>query len=186
MAEQRTQDELSSFEELLQCTICFEPFTNPKMLQCGHVFCEECLRGHHNANQQERRCPSGNLPCPTCREITPIPANGIAGIRNDFRTNKIEEAIRRMTNIHTRVPANLCNPCMSRNMTVVAKLYCCICKVNYCEECLRAHSANPVFKDHTVVDNSTLQNSVSTMHKVRWKYQRYSCSFVMLENELQR
>ena len=158
-------------EELLQCMICYEPYCNPKILQCGHTFCEECLQGYHNANQKECRFLSGNLPCPNCREITSIPMNGIAGLRNDFRMKKMEDVFRKMA-IHNRASTSLCNPCQSLKMMVVAKVYCIKCNVNYCEKCLLKHMANPVFEGHTVVDKSTLQclTSVWPKCKVRVKY----------------
>ena len=141
------------FDELLQCMICFTRFTNPKILQCGHSFCEECLQRDHNANQPEHRCPSGNIPCPTCRELTLIPENGITGLRNDFRTNKIEEILQKM-NVHSN--RNLCHPCKSKELLVIAKIYCVSCNVSYCDECHDKHSANQVLKDHTVIDVSMM------------------------------
>ena len=163
MAEKPTRvGEFSSFDDLLLCVICYEPFTNPKMLQCGHTFCEHCLQRCHNASQEERWSRRGNLSCPTCREITSVPENGIAGLRNDFKMNKMDEVLRK-TNIHNRASTNLCNPCMSKKKTVVAKVYCINCNINYCDECLRTHSVNSVFKDHTVFDKSAQQNSVSTI-----------------------
>jgi hypothetical protein len=59
-------------DDLLECIICFGPFTNPKVLQCGHTFCQECLQKHHDASQEDRRRPSASISCPTCREKTPI------------------------------------------------------------------------------------------------------------------
>ena len=147
--------------DLLQCSICLESFTNPKMLQCGHTFCQECLQQHHNASQEDRRRPSASISCPTCRKPTPIPPNGIAGLLHDFKVSQMEEVLRKGKQCNRR-STNTCTPCASQNKTVGAKVYCVSCDANYCKGCLRKHSANPVFKDHTVVDRSTQLDSDKT------------------------
>ena len=158
MAEQETQDgELASLSELLQCVICFEPFTNPKMLQCGHSFCEECLQDYHKVNQQAHNAQPGKLPCPTCRELTSIPENGISGLRSDFKAHKLEKVFRMMT-VRNRTSSCMCDPCTSQKMTVDASVYCSKCKVNYCKACLLIHNKNPIFKDHKVFEKSLQEN----------------------------
>ena len=159
MAEQETQTngDLASFSELLQCVICFEPYTNPKMLQCGHSFCEECLQGYHKVNQQAHNAQPGKLPCPTCRELTSIPENGIKGLRNDFKAHKLEKVLRMMA-VRNRASSCLCDPCTSEKISVDASVYCSKCKVNYCNGCLLIHNNNMIFKDHTVFEKSVQEN----------------------------
>ena len=163
MASQSTreEDDRSSVDDLLQCAICLEPFTNPKMLQCGHTFCEECLQSFYDANQQTRHAQLRKLSCPTCREVTSVPADGIDGLRNDFKVHKMKDAFGRMT-IRKRHKANVCDPCRAHKKIVVAKGYCSRCKVNYCEECLRKHNMSPLFKDHKVFEKSALQKITFT------------------------
>lgn len=42
----------------MNCSICFEIFKNPRILLCGHTFCEECLK---------QSIVNFKLSCPTCR-----------------------------------------------------------------------------------------------------------------------
>ncbi|KAJ7154562.1 hypothetical protein C8R46DRAFT_1356610 [Mycena filopes] len=49
---------------MTNCSICFEPFTSPVSLPCGHVFCQECIRRTVDAVKSN----SMNHFCPTCRE----------------------------------------------------------------------------------------------------------------------
>ncbi|KAI0218179.1 hypothetical protein LSAT2_030094 [Lamellibrachia satsuma] len=114
MAERETQQDgdLASLNELLRCVICFEPFTNPKILQCGHSFCEECLQGYHKVNQQKYNVQPGKLPCPTCRELTSIPENGINGLRNDFKAHKLQKVFRMMT-VRNLTSSCRCDQCTS-------------------------------------------------------------------------
>ena len=162
MANQSTreEDDRSSVDDLLQCAICFEPFTNPKMLQCGHTFCEECLQSFYDANQQRPLTQFRKLSCPTCREVTSVPAVGIIGLRNDFKAHKMKDAFERMT-VRKRREENICDPCRAQEF-VEAKGYCGRCKANYCEECLRKHNMSPLFKNHKVFEKSALQKSTPT------------------------
>ena len=57
-------------EEQLNCSICHNAYTDPKL----HVFCRDCLVGLAHRNTQ-------GLPCPTCRQVTPIPPAGVAGLQ---------------------------------------------------------------------------------------------------------
>lgn len=55
---------LSAVAEELQCTVCIDLFTDPRMLPCGHTFCTQCLLKlgitlslmHPNTNKRRRRC----------------------------------------------------------------------------------------------------------------------------------
>ena len=100
MADRSTgaERDLSSLQKILECAICYENFTVPKMLQCGHTFCEKCLQELYNASGQP-----GYLTCPTCRTTTSVPANDIAGLRTDFRANEMRDAIGILHNVTDRM-----------------------------------------------------------------------------------
>ena len=34
---------MGGFETLMECSICLDRFSNPKMLMCGHQYCKDCL-----------------------------------------------------------------------------------------------------------------------------------------------
>ena len=146
-------DDGGCLDDLLQCVICFGPFTNPKMLPCGHTFCLKCLQSDHSVSQQAGRRPTGKIRCPLCQEETQIPSGGIAGLRDDFKVNKIKEAMQKNKQCNRR-RTNRCNPCATRNKTVDATVYCVECNTNYCRKCVRIHRINAAFKGHTVIDKS--------------------------------
>uniref|UniRef100_A0A4W6G6I9 RING-type domain-containing protein n=1 Tax=Lates calcarifer TaxID=8187 RepID=A0A4W6G6I9_LATCA len=64
------------------CSICFSQFNNvfrcPKMLQCKHTFCLECL-ARINVKSPE---PSA-IQCPLCRSLTPLPTLGLPKLTTD-------------------------------------------------------------------------------------------------------
>ncbi|KAK9521911.1 hypothetical protein VZT92_018415 [Zoarces viviparus] len=60
----------------LECSICFSQFNNvfrcPKMLQCKHTFCLECL-----ARINVKSAEPDAIRCPLCRGHTALPALGL-------------------------------------------------------------------------------------------------------------
>lgn len=67
----------------LECAVCFSQFNNvfntPKVLQCGHTFCLECLaRMNIKSSQPE------SLQCPLCRAYTPLPSLGLPKLDTDM------------------------------------------------------------------------------------------------------
>ena len=81
------EEALKRLEEQLNCSICLDTFTEPKLLQCFHVFCRQCLVPLGVRDQQGQL----SLTCPTCRQVTPIPANGVTGFQSAFHINYLLE-----------------------------------------------------------------------------------------------
>ena len=81
------EDALKKVEEELNCSICLDTYTDPKLLQCLHVYCRKCLVMLVERDQQGQLI----LTCPICRQDTPVPANGTAGLRSAFHINHFLE-----------------------------------------------------------------------------------------------
>ncbi|KAJ8380317.1 hypothetical protein SKAU_G00010950 [Synaphobranchus kaupii] len=66
----------------LECAICFSQFNNvfrtPKMLQCKHTFCLECL-----ARMNIKSSEPDAIQCPLCRGVTPLPDLGLPKLENN-------------------------------------------------------------------------------------------------------
>ncbi|XP_072334083.1 RING finger protein 223 [Scyliorhinus torazame] len=66
----------------LECTICFTSYDNvfktPKLLECQHAFCLECL-ARLVATIPEDQTP--DITCPLCRSQTALPDNGIPALK---------------------------------------------------------------------------------------------------------
>lgn len=74
--------EESSVLSQLECSVCCSSFDNifrtPKLLDCTHTFCLECLSRLHTISPAPHN-PSGeskHLTCPICRHHTPLPQDG--------------------------------------------------------------------------------------------------------------
>ena len=52
-----------SYENLVECPVCFEIYIRPQILPCLHVICEDCCHGIAVNNEVE---------CPICRQITKV------------------------------------------------------------------------------------------------------------------
>ncbi|XP_077864397.1 tripartite motif-containing protein 2-like [Saccoglossus kowalevskii] len=57
-------------EDMLTCQLCFEVYTDPKLLPCQHSFCEICL-------EKWVQTKRGQLSCPCCRATCPLPDDGV-------------------------------------------------------------------------------------------------------------
>ena len=113
---------VKKLEEQLNCLICLGTYTDPKLLQCNHVFCRDCLVG------LARRNPQG-LPCPTCRQVTLIPPSGVAGLQSAFQTNHLLEILDQ----HEKVKQDIlyCQQHQNREL----ELYCETCAELICFHC---------------------------------------------------
>ena len=78
---------LQEVEEELNCSICLDTYTDPKLLQCYHVYCRKCLVKLVVRDQQGQLVVS----CPICRHDTPVPANGVTGLQPAFQINHLLE-----------------------------------------------------------------------------------------------
>ncbi len=137
---------LKKLEEQLKCAVCLEDYKDPKVLQCFHVFCQNCL-GHRRMvvqNQEGGR----SLLCPTCRQATPIPPSGVSGLQSAFHINhllEIQESFKKgqdspsserkgASNITTqskKVPL-YCPEHANKKL----KLYCQTCEKLICSKCV--------------------------------------------------
>ena len=78
---------LKKVEEELNCSICLDTYSDPKLLQCFHAYCRKCLVKLVVRDQQGHLI----MTCPICRHDTPVPANGVAGLQPAFQINHLLE-----------------------------------------------------------------------------------------------
>ena len=133
---------LKQLEEQLNCSICLDTYTDPKLLQCFHVYCRQCLVPLVDRDQQGQL----GLTCPICRQVTPVPDRGVAGLQSAFHINRfleIKESLQRPENpaatLEEAAPTDV-NPVKKANHCFVhedkeLELYCETCGELICTRC---------------------------------------------------
>ena len=120
-------------DDMTECCICKEIFSDPRILPCIHTFCLNCLLTYG-----EDRQPGDRMPCPLCRTEFTVPDDGLSGTQKNFFMTKL---------LHVRQKAQrlLCNICSSGDDSAdkvarKAATYCTQCQQRYCSQCSLHHS----------------------------------------------
>ncbi|CAF2352441.1 unnamed protein product [Rotaria sp. Silwood2] len=80
----------SNIDDLLQCPICLDILHDPKVLDCQHTFCANCLKVHH-ASSSRRSGSSNTIDCPTCRLRSNLINNSIDSLPGNYIVRDIIE-----------------------------------------------------------------------------------------------
>ena len=127
---------LLKLEEQLTCPVCLDLYTNPKTLPCLHSFCQECLEGL--PQEREARGDTYYLSCPTCRQRTEVPREGVGAFPVAFHLNNLKEIAQGLKNKVSDPQQVTCN-----DHDKPLEVFCETCKTVICFHCTyRTH------KDH--------------------------------------
>ncbi|KAL8614282.1 hypothetical protein ACOMHN_007620 [Nucella lapillus] len=129
-----------------ECSICSEPFREPKLLPCGHLLCGQCLLTWMRTQDEAR--------CPLCRDIIVGRKDRrgqsledlVSGLPTDLSMELILQADRILRQPH--------NCCVCED--VAATAMCLICRDMLCPACEKVHGKLSFTKHHLVEDVSTL------------------------------
>ena len=80
---------VSGVEDVLQCGICLENITDPRVLNCHHSFFKACLEMLLQAQGHRR----DRLTCPTCRAVTLVTGGSVDNLPVDFKIRKLCELL---------------------------------------------------------------------------------------------
>ena len=153
------QKALQKLKEQLTCPVCLEHYTDPKLLECFHVFCENCIK------PLARQTPHGQVvECPNCRQPTSLPQNGVPGLRGAFLIHHLFDIHDALEKVSAPVKTQ-CQKCKKRE----SSCYCRACKF-ICEKCKDFHSEWEEFATHEIISleqlTSNVMNHVSPAKKV--------------------
>ncbi|KAK9732398.1 NHL repeat [Popillia japonica] len=167
-------DSISSIEELVQCPICFEKFSQPRMLPCQHTFCLACLREFASTivakNEKASASTVKKVPfnCPTCNaEI--LLENGVDSLDQLPRNVYIISLLRLLDTSEPSTPLShnfhdvRCIKC--ETVCEGEAINCQHCKQIFCKICWGKHMNELAEKLSTL--STQLEDSLTRLnHKV--------------------
>jgi len=118
----------ASIKEILQCSICLETFTDPKVLPCIHTFCFQCLQTLCNDNAY-----IGILACPLCRYEFCLSAGRIQDLPNNFVIDQLMQAIQETPESADITDKTTCELCLDNEIKTTATAYCFECEQYICD-----------------------------------------------------
>ena len=147
---------LKKLADQLECSICLDSFTDPKLLQCFHVFCKDCLeplvlRDQHGLS----------LHCPNCRRSTLLPANGVSGLQPVFHVHHLFEIRDTLQKVKQGQEGQktLCEKCKKRDVNG----FCRDCGDFVCEACIEVHQTWKEYSTHKVISLEQLKSDATEM-----------------------
>ena len=128
-----------------ECSICKEAYRQPKILDCVHSFCENCLDEYHTTKYKD----AVMIPCPLCRRETQLPTMGVPGLKTNFYLIGLVEEITLQQRLvsssdNTKLTCELCNEGNE------ATHRCLNCAQNICNNCRDIHSRIAALSSHTM------------------------------------
>ena len=157
MAEPMSVAEIvKKLADKLECSICLDSFTDPKLLQCFHVFCKDCLeplvlRDQHGLS----------LCCPNCRRSTLLPVNGVSGLQPTFHVHhlfEIQDALQKVKQ-GQEGQKTLCEKCNKRDVNG----FCRDCGEFICNTCIEMHQTWKELSTHKVISLEQLKSDATEM-----------------------
>ncbi|XP_034454585.1 E3 ubiquitin/ISG15 ligase TRIM25-like [Hippoglossus hippoglossus] len=144
---------LMSLEDELTCSICLSPFECPVTIPCGHNFCQGCLL---TTWTEPYRCPQCRTLFHTKPELkkntvlsTVVETLNLRRVRSEVSMLAEEEETKEETKEEAKEEAVIrCDTCMEAE----AANTCLTCMASFCEEHLRPHRENPVFRLHQLIE----------------------------------
>ncbi|XP_076013468.1 E3 ubiquitin-protein ligase TRIM39-like [Genypterus blacodes] len=158
----------STLSETLECSICYEVFTDPVTLPCVHNFCKLCITKH-----LKMQFPFN---CPLCKATfvtrPSLRVNlTIADMSECFRQS-MRQPKKITTPSHlegsekqekTKPEDVLCDVCNHRKMKAVKS--CMVCLASYCQSHLDSHHSTAGLRSHLLVDPvKNLENRICKKH----------------------
>ena len=164
------EEGIKKLEEQLNCSICLDRYTDPKILQCFHIFCRQCLVPLGVRDQQGQL----SLTCPACRQATPIPDRGVAGLQSAFHINRFLEILDDIAkNTTEKATPTVLKKCPVHEDKEL-ELYCETCEELICYKCAvkggKHHShdhdeLNVAIEKYKKEITSSLEKQVTTIKK---------------------
>ncbi|XP_071786897.1 E3 ubiquitin-protein ligase TRIM56-like [Asterias amurensis] len=121
----------------LECGICFDPYKDPKILDCLHSFCKICLQNYQSTNFKDATM----LICPLCRKKTQLHQKDVQALKTNFNITGLADQLKLVSLSEDN--QWVCKLCKDKNE---ATHFCFDCPAIFCANCYKVHQ-----KSHTVI-----------------------------------
>ena len=136
----------NELENLLECSICMDTFTDPLCLPCIHTFCAKCIKEIVQKSQKEG-IETKEFNCPTCRCRVDIPEGGVERLPKHLFVNNLKEVITLTSKSDIK-----CDYCVARRIETSATWRCIDCCISLCDISKDAHDhVYGTYKPHQVL-----------------------------------
>ncbi|CAH1250617.1 USP7 [Branchiostoma lanceolatum] len=140
--------------DFLECTICLEPFKDPKVLPCLHTFCEDCLKKFVAQDKVKNK-----FLCPTCRTETVLPKGGVASLNNNFFVQSLSDTVQAHKSLVSKEDDKVpCDNCEEEG----ASHGCVVCEEFLCDDCACAHRRGKRTRSHEVIGAAEFKEQMIT------------------------
>ena len=86
----------------VNCSLCRQPYRDPRLLPCLHTFCFDCLKKLLDDSTDHQ----ADLLCPTCSERSPLPLNDLP---MHVHLHNQANAVRRVLELNPKGECENCN-----------------------------------------------------------------------------
>ena len=142
-------DELPSVP--VKCSICSEPYREPKVLSCFHCFCRDCIE----LLRVQKRGFNFKFHCPECRRDATIPDDDVSKLPDAFPVYHTQDLLRLRQRLNSTQHGIQCDSCLNAE----AGAFCHDCGQYICNGCSGRHEAELQYSDHHVVSFVELSSS---------------------------
>lgn len=122
----------------LECAICKDTYTDPRVLKCYHAFCKDCLDKAAKRDKNDHL----TLNCPVCNEVTSVSGKGVSDLEP---ANRIVQLLDIRECLESLIEFNGCNNNNAVGERLIFKcsehtdkelaLYCESCEKLICIKC---------------------------------------------------
>ncbi|XP_071808928.1 uncharacterized protein [Asterias amurensis] len=137
----------------IECPICLSRFNDPKILDCLHSFCFNCLQ--ELVDKQDPK--TGIIICPMCKKETSIPDEGLSDLHGCFFLSSLIDDVINLEGPKEDInpPVSTCDGC-DEGLEAVSR--CADCAANFCRICLEHHAKLKVISHHQIVNSVAMSN----------------------------
>ena len=134
-------------EDITECPICTNIFTDPRVLPCIHTFCLKCIEGW----ARNRKPGEQKLACPLCRKVITVSQQQVAQLPKNLFVEKLLDVKKLSSGSLSGKEAVVCEICSSDKSTV-AVAYCIECQQNMCQQCSDSHKKMRATVSHRFIE----------------------------------